>query len=182
MCDNEDEGGPERQLADSRWGTCAYRNPRASAVAMWVDWLCAGEAEPEFDTVYHMRDAGVDAAMAELTEPRAWPLHPDDVEYAREAFDEAMATLLAMDDRFKGPYVTVGYMPVWLRESHRKAGNCGEYPHNGEVRVDVPAGALEGIDLDIEWASTHGTLHDDLRYDFAEDVPEEALAADGEER
>lgn len=33
--------------------------------------------------------------------------------------------------------VVIEWMPAYLRESHRAAGNAGVYPHNGALRLRV---------------------------------------------
>ena len=33
--------------------------------------------------------------------------------------------------------VRVEFMPEWLRGSHAAAGNSGDYPHNGAIRITV---------------------------------------------
>jgi hypothetical protein len=52
---------------------------------------------------------------------------------------------------YRGPLVTVEYMPMWLRASHEAAGNRGEWPHNGALRLDVaPDCAARISDADDE--------------------------------
>jgi hypothetical protein len=41
--------------------------------------------------------------------------------------------------------VTVETMPDWLRDSHRAAGNWGQYPSNGAVRQRVEIGEAEEL-------------------------------------
>jgi hypothetical protein len=46
--------------------------------------------------------------------------------------------------------VLVEYMPVWLRESHRDAGNVGEYPYNGAVRLRCEQSCAERLREDSD--------------------------------
>lgn len=51
--------------------------------------------------------------------------------------------------------VVVEWMPEWLRESHRAAGNSGVYPHNGAIRVRVSRQCA--ADLAGEWCEIVGS-------------------------
>ncbi len=51
--------------------------------------------------------------------------------------------------------VVIEYMPPYLRESHRAAGNPGIWPHNGSIRVAVErscANMLLAGEPDHYWA------------------------------
>jgi hypothetical protein len=48
--------------------------------------------------------------------------------------------------------VVVEYMPKHLRASHQAAGNCGEWPHNGSIRVPCERGCADAAAAaDPEW-------------------------------
>jgi len=39
------------------------------------------------------------------------------------------------EGEIEGAPMTVEVMPEYLRESHRAAGNSGEWPHNGSIHI-----------------------------------------------
>ena len=45
---------------------------------------------------------------------------------------------------------TIEWMPEYLRESHRRAGNLGFWPHNSALRLSVAPCCLEFFDGD-DW-------------------------------
>lgn len=48
---------------------------------------------------------------------------------------------------------TVEYIPTYLRDAHRAAGNPGSYPHNGAVRVNLCPGCAKTVLAENpEWA------------------------------
>lgn len=58
--------------------------------------------------------------------------------------------------QWRGPRrdtVLVEFVPGWVRDSHRAAGNSGTYPHNGAVRARVNRQcAAEAVEWAGEWA------------------------------
>lgn len=46
--------------------------------------------------------------------------------------------------------VVVEFMPPYLRESHRAAGNSGVWPHNGSVRVAVERGHCAEVVMEAD--------------------------------
>lgn len=49
--------------------------------------------------------------------------------------------------------ILIEWMPPYLRESHRAAGNAGVYPHNGSVRALVEWSCGQTLlDAEPDWA------------------------------
>ena len=48
----------------------------------------------------------------------------------------------------KGETLVVEWMPEQYRESHRAAGNSGQYPHNGALRLRVHLDCAAGLAQD----------------------------------
>ena len=49
---------------------------------------------------------------------------------------------------WRGPWrdtVAVEYVPEWVRDSHKAAGNPGVYPHNGAIRARVQRQCAEEL-------------------------------------
>lgn len=49
-------------------------------------------------------------------------------------------------------YTLIEYMPIHLRDSHKKARAYGHWPYNGTIRVYVE-GDIESTDLDEHWTN-----------------------------
>ena len=58
-----------------------------------------------------------------------------------------------LDTAAGGSGVTVYYMPEFLRESHRAAGNSGVYPLNGSLRLYVSQDCQARLEAEAEASS-----------------------------
>lgn len=71
--------------------------------------------------------------------------------------------------------VLVQTFPMWLRASHAAAGNRGEYPHNGAIRVLMDRENAMKWSVEENWTVILrvATAEDLERYDYVLDLPSE---------
>lgn len=106
-------------------------------------------------------DAGFDsrAAAVEAAEAFAEENNEADDDEDSDAYIERKRA----EERVEG-YILIERMPDHLRESHRKAGNWGDYPHNGAERVLVHRDCAPDADDEYDRVIRDAKPGDDERY------------------